>query len=539
MEGEAADFIVFYNLKDNISMNKMVHIMRERLKNIDKSALIAAIYAGIVWFSYLYLNFAPEKPVYIMAIGMTVISYCIIRRIMNWIRKHAGIRKRNGRICRKEKIIVYLVTAGIAFAILLVWFLAYYPGSFSTDSITQYGQAVKGNYSDWHPVWHTLIFFTFPLKVFGRTEAIILLQIFYFSLIMGYFSLTIYEMTNLKITILASMYILANPYTGHIMMYPWKDVGFAMAAFLCTIFSIRLIINKESTAKTWKLVLFGLALASATIFRHNAILYTASLLFILFFQTDRKNWIKILVFTTIILLVIKVPVYHALDVEKPDKRVRESMGLPLTVIGNVAKETPERMDAELWDFAFSMASYEQWSEYYVCGNFNNIKWNGIDFSGVEEEGYSGMLRLMGKCFKLSPVVSTKAFIALTDMVYGFENGLEGNVGYGIITNDYGITNKEMLGGVCRTITDDYSEFINNTIFKYLRTYGVCLLVMLVVALSRVDFKSIGTWRRPLMVVPIFAYDFGTMLLLTGPDSRFFFITFLVTPLLVVWNAIEK
>lgn len=150
-----------------------------------------------------------------------------------------------------------------------------------------------------------------------------------------------------------------------------------------------------------------------------------------------------------------------------------------------------------------------------------------------------MLRLMGKCFKLSPVVSTKAFIALTDMVYGFENGLEGNVGYGIITNDYGITNKEMLGGVCRTITDDYSEFINNTIFKYLRTYGVCLLVMLVVALSRVDFKSIGTWRRALMVVPIFAYDFGTMLLLTGPDSRFFFITFLVTPLLVVWNAIEK
>lgn len=142
--------------------------MRERLKNIDKSALIAAIYAGIVWFSYLYLNFAPEKPVYIMAIGMTVISYCIIRRIMNWIRKHAGIRKRNGRICRKEKIIVYLVTAGIAFAILLVWFLAYYPGSFSTDSITQYGQAVKGNYSDWHPVWHTLIFFTFPLKVFGK-----------------------------------------------------------------------------------------------------------------------------------------------------------------------------------------------------------------------------------------------------------------------------------------------------------------------------------------------------------------------------------
>ena len=113
------------------------------------------------------------------------------------------------------------------------------------------------------------------------------------------------------------------------------------------------------------------------------------------------------------------------------------------------------------------------------------------------------------------------------------------MGYANDTNDYGIDNNEMLGVVCLTIIDNYSEFINNTIFKYLRTYGVCLLVMLVVALSRVDFKSIGTWRRALMVVPIFAYDFGTMLLLTGPDSRFFFITFLVTPLLVVWNGIEK
>ena len=411
--------------------------MRERLKNIDKSALIAAIYAGIVWFSYLYLNFAPDKLVYIMAIGMTVISYCIIRCIMDWIRKHAGIRKRAGQICRKEKIIVYLAAAGTVFAILLVWFLAYYPGAFSSDSFDQYEQAMNGNYRDWHPVWHTLVFFTFPLKIFGRTEAIILLQIFYFSLIMGYFFLTIYEMTNLKVTILSSMYILANPYTGHIMMYPWKDVGFAMATFLCTIFSIRLIIKKESTAKTWKLVLLGFALASATLFRHNAILYTAPLLFILFFLADRKSWIKILFFTTVILLIIKVPVYRALDVEKPDKRVRESMGLPLTVIGNVAKETPERMDAELWNFAFSMASYEQWNEYYVCGNFNNIKWNGIDFSGVAEEGYSGMIRLMGKCFKLSPTASTKALIALTDMVYGFENGLEGNVGYGIDTNDYG------------------------------------------------------------------------------------------------------
>ena len=41
-----------------------------------------------------------------------------------------------------------------------------------------------------------------------------------------------------------------------------------------------------------------------------------------------------------------------------------------------------------------------------------------------------------------------------------------------------------------------------------------------------------------MAVPLLAYDYGTMLLLTGPDSRFFFITFLVTPLLIVYALCE-
>ncbi len=39
-------------------------------------------------------------------------------------------------------------------------------------------------------------------------------------------------------------------------------------------------------------------------------------------------------------------------------------------------------------------------------------------------------------------------------------------------------------------------------------------------------------EETLYVIPILTYDFGTMLLLTGDDSRFFFITFLLVPLTV-------
>ena len=76
------------------------------------------------------------------------------------------------------------------------------------------------------------------------------------------------------------------------------------------------------------------------------------------------------------LITVKGPVYRILNVEEPDSRISESVGLPLTVIGNVMKENPVAMDEEMLDFAYSIAPYELWQKQYVCGNFNAIKFAG-------------------------------------------------------------------------------------------------------------------------------------------------------------------
>ena len=82
----------------------------------------------------------------------------------------------------------------------------------------------------------------------------------------------------------------------------------------------------------------------------------------------------------------------------------------------------------------------------------------------------GMLRLMIKCFVISPRASFKALFALTDMVYGFETGLEGNVGPGITDNDYGIAYTDVRNDKCNKLVDIYNSFVNGTIFRYFRTY---------------------------------------------------------------------
>ena len=142
---------------------------------------------------------------------------------------------------------------------------------------------------------------------------------------------------------------------------------------------------------------------------------------------------------------------------------------------------------------------------------------------------------MFKCFKLSPQASFDALFALTDVVYGFETGLEGEIGAEIVDNDYGIAYTDTRSEACNMLVNTYTSLINRTVFKYVRTYGVILLVLLVVVLSRLKFNSWKSWKKAFMIVPIFCYDFGTMLLLTGADSRFFFITFLVVPLIIVFT----
>lgn len=512
--------------------------MKKNLKHLEAAVLLTVLYSCIVWYAYLYLNVTTKGP-YLLVLMLLIAAglWFPLKWGTNRIRALQWGRKKE--LERREKIVIFSISAAASFTILMIWFWAYLPGSFSWDSITQYEQAINGTYNDWHPVWHTFLFFTIPLKIFKRPSAIVFLQLFYFALLMGYLTVTICELSSRKAGAVSFAYIMLNPYTGYTLLYPWKDIAFSMGALFCTIMAVRMILKKKNAAKLWKLAVFGVVLASTTIFRHNAILYTAPLLLVLLFHLDKKTWLRMLAFFVAALFIIKVPVYRALQVEKPEQRVLESMGLPLTVIGNVAKETPEAMDEELSEFVYAIAPQEMWDQYYYRGSFNSIKWKDIDTTIVEEEGYGGMLHLMLKCFRLSPQASFQAAFALTDIVYGFENGLEGDNKPLITENPDGITYSQKANSTLAGFLESYAGLINNSVFRYLRTYGVVLLVLLLVSLARLHFGSWNSWKKMFLVLPVFAYDFGTMLLLTGADSRFFFITFLAAPLIIVYEICKE
>lgn len=491
----------------------------------------------------LYLSFAVLSRVYIywkgdsspffgivvlftLACVMYVCPF-IFRKI-----KKINIKLEENEVSKKEKVLWIFFSFLGSFLTLLFWYLAYYPGSFFADCINQYGQAITGNYNDWHPALQTLFTYTLPLKLTGRADSIVLFQIFEYSCVLSYMSYTFFRYVNKKYAIFSLMYILLNPVTGNIMIQPWKDATFAMAATLLMIFGFRIYITEgEWLEQKGRMYLFIAILVFDTIFRHNAILFTVPLLFsILMTLKNTKRCLRVCCNFIIFLLIIKDPIYSTINVEKPENRALEILGVPMAILGNVAKESPESFDQDTEEFMFSVASQQEWKELYQCGDFNSIKWH-TNWNVIEEEGVTEILAMTVKTFFKAPKESLKAFLVLTDIVYALGGYAPVPLSPGIEENIYGIEVHEILG---KNVLETYTDILSNSIFKYIFYYiGVIDFCIVTSILGKCNERNKHGQKKIFYCIPILVYNFGTMLLLSGNDFRFFYLNFPVFPILLL------
>lgn len=503
---------------------------RFRLKE-HVNELIFVVYLSLVWFVYLFVHEVHSGPdarkqlmvVLCVSALLTGILVLVVPGLFRVLRQWRLLHTPDEvKMC--TRLFWFLLGGVMSYAVLQIWFSICSPGAFSKDSLDQLQEVVTGQYSDWHPAWHTLLFFTLPMKLTGSRASIVLFQMIWFALAMGLLTSLAYELGGVRAALLSWGVIMLNPYTGFIMMHPWKDVAFGIASMVAVILAVRLYCLHE--ASRFSLVLLGISLANATIFRHNGILLSGVLLLAVFFALSKKQWALVFISFALLFAAVKGPVYSFLKVEKPDQRVVETVGLPMNVIGNVVTQNPEAMDEELQEFVYAIAPQEVWDAAYKTGNYNSFKWYHADNSVVERAGAKRVLQMMFKCFRLAPLESAQGLFALTDLVYAVEG--EAEDGLWIMGPDEG-----------RALIRIYESFFVSTIFRYLRYIGLTLAALLALILARCRLNSRQDWKKILLCLSVFCYDFGTMLLLTGPDYRVFFVSFLVFPPLVLLMLYQK
>ena len=437
----------------------------------------------------------------------------------------------------KDSIIIRIALYAIPFALFLLYYIAYYPGGFSPDSISQYTQTINSQYNDWHPVIQTLFAFKLPLTITGGwIGSIALFQIICLSSVLGYTFTTILKHTNAKYTIASVVFVLANPQLGNIAMYPWKDISFAMGALLLLVFSLKIFLTKgEWIKKPLNTILFILTASLTTLFRHNALLFTIPLIIAILFYLSKKRGLIICLSIIVLCLGIKFPLYSAIGVQSPDKRQIETLGLPMTVIGAVVTYTPEALDEEIREFAYKVAPKEVWEEKYTYGSYNQVKWDDRTNNNViEEYGSQRVISMMLKCFSLSKKVSLHSLIRLTEASYTISDEYNYIFRPGIASNEFDIS--QTGNDRVQAILNGYSKSVADNLPHLFMFLGVMHLLLIASILSKCKLNKLKDWKRIFFIIPVFAYNFGTTVLLTGIDDspRFFFYTFMLIPVLLVF-----
>ena len=213
---------------------------------------------------------------------------------------------------------------------------------------------------------------------------------------------------------------------------------------------------------------------------------------------------------------IKIPVYKYFQVEKPGYRQLEMLGVPMAMIGAAVKETPHLLDQDILDFAYKAAPKARWQDSYITGSFNHIKFDYANKDFIEQTGAVKILKIMLKCFMQAPIASLHGLIAETDTVYGL-SGFKGDL---ILLNSN-------QNGILSSAIVNLNHFMQVILSLFFGKIGIVNLIILICLLAKFKFKKL------FFALPLFAYNFGTMLLLAGHEFRFFYYSFAIMPSLIL------
>lgn len=510
------------------------------LYGIKGIALI--LYVQFIFFADIYLTSYPEKAKTWLYLIVFVAAVLICPNIMRFISR-VNIRQKTVLKQKKDKVFwfgSFLLVSLLAFGL---YYIAFCPGGYSVDSVVQYTQAITGKYSDWHPVLHTLLGFALPLALTGGWNgSVVLFQILVFAVACAYAAYTMLRHSNPAYAWVSLIFILINPATTYISMYPWKDVPFAITALLTVTYALNTYFSKgEWLKKPVNTAAVVTVLAFATIFRHNALFFTVPMLIALLLYRSRKAALITAACFISLIVVIEGPLYAVLNVERPGNRQEEMLGVPMSVIAEVAARNPSAMDDDMRTFMYEVAPAETWENSYQIGNFNTAKFAiGTKLSRINDEGALKVVGYMLRCFVISPKEAFSALIATTDMVYTVstvDSASFTSIYPSIVGNNPGIVysgNKNAVQILSYT-TERLNKF-GVWIFWYI---GVMNLILITAALSKLWFRRKEEWKRILMVLSMLLYNFGTMLLLSGDDFRLFYYSFVITPALLLLVLREK
>jgi len=269
----------------------------------------------------------------------------------------------------------------IPLVIGITYWLSFYPGVMTYDSLYQWSQLSEFNFTDWHPAYHTIIMWMVT-RLWNSPASISLFQILVFSLIISYGTKVFKEELKVSdyILIPTVFFISLHPINGMMMVTLWKDVLYSYSLLIITIMLLKLITTRGGyILKTWPF--FGIVLANIWLFRFNGLIPAIVIPVVCFlcFINYRKYFFYAFILMFTFFLIIKVPVYNVFRVNRVDSQpVAMSLLHPIAAHMNAQTEMTQTEK----EFLNKIHPIENWS--YSCYDATVFFYTGINIENIKK-----------------------------------------------------------------------------------------------------------------------------------------------------------
>lgn len=433
-----------------------------------------------------------------------------------------GLSVRTRRQLAKPVLRVFLAAFALALCVLGTAFAAAYPGGVNYDISNQWHQIHSGEYNNWHPVFHTLLV-KLLLSVCGSYPAAVFFQVVLMSLALANLTATLHKHgVPAWLALAVQVFVAASRPVRNPAVYMGKDAAMAVGILLLTAQAIEMLYTRGAwLKKPLHALLLGLLLGYVTLLRINALFWTAPFWLCVFFayKPVRKQAALSLLVMAGLMVIVQGPVYGSLDIVYPNNTVEESVGLPMTVLGDIKQCEGDKLDAETNAFLATLASGEAWQTTYRLHNYNSIKFS-FDRERIKYTPLGDILRMTARSAAAAPRTAFAAFNGLTDLVWGVTGEDEG---YTYVRNSGDIAELPMGKGRINQMGQKACNLIDWVMdlppLRYIAcNIGVQQLLLLLVTLWALRKHDSAVL---LLALPSILYNMGTMLLLCGNDARFF------------------
>ena len=497
-----------------------LHIDNVIIKN--KGAIIAAIVTAIFTGTAIFMTCIEEYdllwcwPIIIACTAMLILLGVFNLNVDESINDLLDVQ--NGSISMS------IISGVITFIGQMVYYGAYYPGGFNLDAYGQWDQ-VHGNmqWDNWHPIITSFIYWILT-RIQDDLGFCILVQIIIFTFS---FVCLIYQMSKIGVKswvlIAISVITAVNPAIGTNNVCLIKDVYFSIAVLWSVIITIRIVTSKGEWLNSNKrhCVYLILTLAFIVMVRHNGIIYMIPLCLSII-VIYRNTWKRVVIGFIVALLIaifVETGFLGMISVRKHSNVDAEMVGIPMAAMVNSYINDYDEVPDEVRELLEKIADKDTWSDMYYLGEWDSCRWDVDGDEIIKDLGALNVWKLFIKTARACPETTYYSIAENTRIVWQLVGEVYWNpYVYIEYPNIYGIHEEHNL--VCENIVNrilwisyqvPISSFVWNT--------GVLIILLLGAGILAIVSGKRSTY---ILLIPAFCYMAGIILLLCGPNFRYFY-----------------